>query len=214
MDSIRERTNAGWKGIVFCGAVFLGMGILFGLGSKYLDASFPFDQLPTFMQSLNLSHITSLPAAWVFLGVVIGGFSGSPFRGAFYAAAFCVGFMVGFYIYAGITGGPSPWSDGTDWIRFIGASALLAVPGWLARGESVTSIAISSCILAVLFNQAFLYGAFYFGLMGILELLIFLASLVVLKREKMIAMLILALALAIAIHDLPLLEKLPFLKRS
>ena len=55
----------------------------------------------------------------------------------------------------------------------------------------------------MLIDLTFSYGAFYVDLVSPLELVFLAATLLLLRRKQMVSMVVLAVALAIAIHGVP-----------
>ena len=90
------------------------------------------------------------------------------------------------------------------WYGYLALPPVLALICWFAKGEGIPSIIISSCILAVMINLTFSYGAIYVHLNGILELLLLSGTLMVLKRKQIASMVILGAALALLVHSVPL----------
>ena len=66
------------------------------------------------------------------------------------------------------------------WYGFTLISLLLAYVCWYAKGKSKISILISSLILSVMFITSFNIGIWYFDLNSIIDLLIFIGTVIVL----------------------------------
>ena len=203
IDSIRERTDAKLTRTAAFIVLFLALGALAGVGSKYLD-TLAFNTLPELMQILDFSNFLGRPAVWIFVALLISCFSGSPFRAAWYVFAFFVGMVGCYYLYSKYGAGFYPADYARIWYAFTALSPVLAFLCWFAKGEGIPSIIISSCILAVMINCTFSYGAIYVHLNGILELLLLSGTLMVLKRKQIASMVILGTALAILVHGVPL----------
>ena len=202
-DSIRERTESKLKRTFGLIVLFLALGGLAGIGSKFLDTQ-AFNTLPQLMQILDFSNFLGRPAVWLFVALLIAAFSGSPFRAAWYVFAFFVGMVGCYYLYSYYIAGFYPQDYARIWYALTALSPALAFLCWFARGDGIPSIILSSCILAVMINLTFSYGAIYVHLNGILELFLLIGTLLVLKRKEIAIMTVLGLAIAIGIHVLPL----------
>ena len=203
IDSIRERTDSKLTRTVGLTVLFLVLGGLAGIGSKFLDTQ-AFNDLPQLMQILDFSNFLSKPAVWLFAALLIAGFSGSPCRAAWYVFAFFVGMVGCYYLYSNYVAGFYPQDYARVWYALTALSPALAFLCWFARGEGIPSIILSACILAVMINCTFSYGAIYVHLNGILELLLLAGTLLTLKRKEIAVMTVLGLAIAVGIHTLPL----------
>lgn len=91
--------------------------------------------------------------------------------------------VASYYLYTYFAAGFFPRSYAAIWAGFTVASPFLASLCWYAKGESRASLALSSAMLAVLFNMSFVYGAGYFGMRSILELVTFLCGVAALRRS-------------------------------
>ena len=203
IDSIRERRDSKLTKTIGFVVLFLVLGALAGIGSKYLD-TLAFNTIPQLMQLLDFSNFLGRPAVWLFIALLISCLAGSPFRAAWYVLAFFVGMVGCYYFYSYYVAGFYPQDYARIWYALTALSPALAFICWFAKGEGIPSIILSSCILAVMINLTFSYGAIYVHLNGILELLLLSGTLMVLKRRQIAAMAVLGLAIAIAIHTLPL----------
>lgn len=198
---MRERTDAKMGRTVAIGLLFLLLGAALGAGSKYLDTK-PVNELPQIFQSLDLTNFLGRLAVWIVLAVFIACLAGSPFRAAWYVFAFFLGMVAAYYLWSYYAAGFFPRSYAMIWFGLTLAAPFLAFLCWYAKGEGILGIVLSACILAVLIDQTFYYGAFYVDLVSPLELILLLATLVLLRRRQMVSMLALAIALAIVLHGL------------
>ena len=198
----RERTSAKKSRAAVLFFLFLALGAALGIASKFLDAT-AVNELPSLFERLDITNFLGRPAIWVFLAVLISCRSGSPFRAAWYVFAFFLGMVGSYYLYSWFVAGFFPRSYAMIWFGITLVSPLLAFLCWHAKGEGILSIILSSCILAVMINFTFAYGAFYADLVSPLEFILLLATLVLLrrKRKQMVSMTVLAIALALAMHS-------------
>ncbi len=88
------------------------------------------------------------------------------------------------------------------WVAFTVISPILAFICWYARGKSKLAFMISAIILAVMLNTTYVYGSSYFKIRSILELIIFICTVVLLKRKTIkdtMIMFILSIGIAFAL---------------
>ena len=199
---MRERTDAGRGRTAAFILLFLVLGALLGAGSKFLDTQ-AVNDLPQLFQTLDVTNFLGRSAVWITLAVFIACLSGSPFRAAWYVFAFFLGMVGAYYLYSRFGAGFFPRSYAMVWFGLTLASPFLALLCWYAKGEGILGIVLSACILAVLIDLTFSYGAFYVDPVSPLELVFLAATLLLLRRKQMVSMVVLAVALAIAIHGVP-----------
>ncbi|MDE6747759.1 MAG: hypothetical protein K2K21_01655, partial [Lachnospiraceae bacterium] len=120
---------------------------------------------------------------WVLIAVCISIYSNSSIRAAINVFVFFVGMVTSYYLYSKFVAGFFPRSYAMIWYGFTAISPMLAFICWYAKGKSKLSFALSSMIIAVLFNMTFFYSMTYFGMRSILELIAFICGLVALKRN-------------------------------
>lgn len=162
------------------------LGIALGTFSKFLDNT-AVNELPFIFgyldEHLDIRNFLGRFAIWVLLAVCISIYSNSSIRAAINVFVFFVGMVTSYYLYSKFVAGFFPRSYAMIWYGFTAISPLLAFICWYAKGKSKLSFALSSMIIAVLFNMTFFYGMIYFGMRSILELITFICGLVALKRN-------------------------------
>jgi hypothetical protein len=89
-----------------------------------------------------------------------------------------------YYLYSYFIAGFFPRSYAQIWGGFTLVSPVLAYICWYAKGRGKLAVSISAGIIAVLYNTAFSYGFFYFGIRYELEVVVLIIAVWVLRRAK------------------------------
>lgn len=160
----------------------LFFGIVLGTVSKFLDTT-PSNELPFIIERLDVRNFLGRFAIWILIAVCISIYSNSSIRAAVNVFTFFLGMVTSYYLYSKFIAGFFPRSYAMIWFGLTAISPLLAFVCWYAKGKSKISLAISSLIIAVLFNMTFAYGWIYFGIYSSLELIVFICGLVILRRS-------------------------------
>ena len=195
-----------WKQVIYSACV-MAFGIILGCVSKYLDCT-PSNYLPYIMERLDIRNFLGRFAIWIFIAVCISVYSKSALRAAVNVFVFFVGMVGSYYLYSKFIAGFFPKSYAMIWIGFTILSPFLAFICWYAKGGNnrKLSLAVSAAIIAVLFNTAFAYGIWYFDIRlwyfdvrYVPELIIFLLSIFLLRRnaKEMVIMVVVGVILAI-----------------
>ncbi|MDM8247198.1 hypothetical protein QUW49_00875 [Lacrimispora saccharolytica] len=160
----------------------LFFGIVLGTVSKFLDTT-PSNELPFIIERLDVRNFLGRFAIWILIAVCISIYSNSSIRAAVNVFTFFLGMVTSYYLYSKFIAGFFPRSYAMIWFGLTAISPLLAFVCWYAKGKSKISLAISSLIIAVLFNMTFSYGWIYFGIYSSLELIVFICGLIILRRS-------------------------------
>ncbi len=160
----------------------LFFGIVLGTVSKFLDTT-PSNELPFIIERLDVRNFLGRFAVWILIAVCISIYSNSSIRAAVNVFTFFLGMVTSYYLYSTFIAGFFPRSYAMIWFGLTAISPLLAFACWYAKGKSKSSLAISSLIIAVLFNMTFSYGWIYFGIYSSLELIVFICGLIILRRS-------------------------------
>lgn len=160
----------------------LFFGIVLGTVSKFLDTT-PSNELPFIIERLDVRNFLGRFAIWILIAVCISIYSNSSIRAAVNVFTFFLGMVTSYYLYSKFIAGFFPRSYAMIWFGLTAISPLLAFVCWYAKGKSKISLAISSLIIAVLFNMTFSYGWIYFGIYSSLELIVFICELIILRRS-------------------------------
>lgn len=165
---------------IFHTIAVLLLGIVLGVVSKFLDTTSS-NELPFIIERLDVRNFLGRFAIWILIAVCISIYSNSSIRAAVNVFAFFVGMVTSYYLYSTFIAGFFPRSYAMIWFGLTAISPLLAFVCWYAKGKSKISLAISSLIIAVLFNMTFAYGWIYFDIYSILELIVFICGLIILR---------------------------------
>lgn len=160
----------------------LFFGIVLGTVSKFLDTT-PSNELSFIIERLDVRNFLGRFAVWILIAVCISIYSNSSIRAAVNVFTFFLGMVTSYYLYSTFIAGFFPRSYAMIWFGLTAISPLLAFACWYAKGKSKSSLAISSLIIAVLFNMTFSYGWIYFGIYSSLELIVFICGLIILRRS-------------------------------
>lgn len=182
LNEIRRPQNISLqKKILYSASIFV-IGIILGVISKFLDSTAS-NLLPYFLEVLDLRNFLSRIGVWLFLGVLISVYSKSPIRAAVNVFLFFAGMVGSYYLYTIMISGFFPKSYMMFWIIMTIISPILAFICWYAKGKGIFAISISSIILMFISRQAFAFGFWYFDIRYILELLIWIATILVLYQS-------------------------------
>ena len=188
-------------------ACVMAFGIILGCVSKYLDCT-PSNHLPYIIEYLDIRNFLGRFAIWIFIAVCISVYSKSALRAAVNVFVFFVGMVSSYYLYSKFIAGFFPKSYAMIWVGFTIVSPLLAFICWYAKGgdKRKLSLTISAAIIAVLFNTAFTYGMWYlniglwyFDVRYVPELIVFLLSIVLLRRNAKETVIMIAAGVILAI---------------
>lgn len=178
----------------------IGMGVL----SKFLDC-IPSNELPHFIEHIDLENFFGRMSVWYFLAVVISVYSKTSLRAAINVFLFFTGMLAGYYAYTRIFAGFYP--DRSYFMLWAGLtliSPVLAFICWYAKGTGKAAVVISSVIIAVLFLQAFYFGTTYFDVSSPLEVIVWIAGIVILCQspKRLAAVMVLSLVIAAVLRTI------------
>lgn len=157
-------------------------GVMLGVLSKVLDETAS-NQLPYFLQVLDLRNFFSRMGVWLFLAILIAIYSKSPVRAAINVFVFFVGMVGSYYLYTVMVAGFFPRSYMMIWVFITVLSPFMAFVCWYAKGKGFLAILISSLLLMFMSRQAFAFGFWYLDIRNILEFLLWIATIIVLYQS-------------------------------
>lgn len=173
---------------IFVSFALLAAGIAFGVISKVLDETSS-NLLLAWLEMLDLRNFLSRMGFWILCGVCISTFSKTPLRAALNTFLFFAGMVGSYYAYTMIIAGFYPTTYMTIWVVVTAVSPIFAAICWYAKGTHIVSICIGAVIFALMARQAFAFGFWHFDVRNGLELLLWIATVVILfKTPKQIGL--------------------------
>ena len=183
--------------------IFL-FGVILGIFSKWLDNLSIDDSVwwQHILGILDLCNVFSLFGIWMFIAITISVFSKTPRRASINVLCFFLGMTVSYHLYTIRFCGFNPMKYMMMWYGFTLISPLLAYVCWYAKDKNKVSMIISSLILSVMFISSFHIGIWYFDLKSIIDLLIFIGTVIVLyvNPKNTIYSLVISIILAFMIR--------------
>lgn len=182
LDNIRRPIDIPFYKKVVSSSLLFVAGVMLGLLSKLLDETAS-NLLPSFLQMLDLRNFFSRMGVWLFLAMLIAVYSKSPVRAAINVFVFFVGMVGSYYFYTVMAVGFFPKSYMMIWIMMTIISPFVEFVCWYARGKGLPAILISSLLVMFMSRQAFAFGFWYLDIRNILELLLWLVTIIVLYQS-------------------------------
>ena len=169
----------------FYSALALLTGFGLELLAEFLDRVSKRD-LPELLQILDLNSFLGRFTFWALVTLAIAVYSKSRIRAALNVFLFYTGILLGYYLYAIAFMGYNPNVNNlATWAVYALVSSLVAVICWYAKGTGLTAALLSAIIISFMFSQAFNVGLFYFSINYGLEIVLWIASVVILYKSPM-----------------------------
>lgn len=198
LDKVRTPQNdISVKKKVLYSILVLALGIVLGTASKVLDET-AVNELPAFLEYLDIGNFLGRFSIWVFIAVCISVYSNSPKRAALNVLLFFIGMVSSYYIYSNFVAGFFPQSYAMIWFCITVLSPIPAYFCWYARGSGWFAIVISALIIGVLFSQT-VYLLQGVRITYIPEVIVWLASLLILRRKLKEFAIAVALSIPVAL---------------
>ncbi len=147
-----DKSGSTLNKVLFC-LLFIVLGLALGVLQKWLDNTVV-NELPLFLQQLDITNFFGRIAIWILLGTIISVYSKTPQKAAINTFLFFISMVSGYYLYCNFVVGFLPVSYMMIWIGYSFASFFLAYICWYAKGKGAIAIIISSAVLGALLSQA------------------------------------------------------------
>ena len=165
--------------------LILLLGIILGVFSKWLDNMSIDDTIgwQHILGILDLRNVFSEFAIWLLIALAISVYSSTPLRACLNVFLFLAGMCSSYHLYTIVFAGFNPQRYMMIWYGFTLLSPVLAFICWYGKGETKVSLTIDILILAVMMSECFAIGFWYFDITRIINVLIFVGSVVILYSE-------------------------------
>ena len=193
------------KKIINTALIFL-LGICLGIFSKWLDNLSIDNSIwwQNIIDLLDLRNVFSLFGIWIFIAVAISINSKTPLRAGLNVLLFFIGMTTSYHLYTIYFSGFNPKNYMIIWYSITLLSPILAFICWYAKGNGKISLLISSFIITAMMLSSFSIGLWYFDVNSIIDLLLFIGTIILLysNPKKTIYSLIIAACLSFIISCL------------
>lgn len=162
--------------------LILLFGIALGVFSKWLDNMSINNSIwwQHILGILDLRNVFSLFGIWLFIATTISVYSGTPLRASLNVFLFFLGMCTSYHLYSIYFAGFNPKSYMLIWYLITIISPILAFICWYAKGKGKISLTISSLITGAMLFVSFNIGIWYFDIKSIIDVIIFIGTLIVL----------------------------------
>lgn len=161
--------------------LILLLGIALGIFSKWLDNTGINDAIwwQRILGTIDLGNVFSEFAIWLFIALAISVYCSSPLRAGLNVFLFFAGMCTSYHLYTIMFAGFNPDSYMMIWYGITLLSPVLAFICWFGKGKTKTSLIIDILILAVMMSVCFSIGFWYFYITRIINVIIFIGSVVI-----------------------------------
>ena len=158
------------------------LGFLLGVLQKWLDSTAS-NHLPELLQQLDFRNYFGRLAIWMLLGTVLSVYSPTPLWAAIHTFCFFISMLAGYYLYCNYVLGFLPRRYMQMWIVISFFAFFMAYVCWYAEGNGIVAVFLSSLILGCLLAQAVNLGRGGVYVYHFLEVLTWLAGVILLRRS-------------------------------
>ena len=158
------------------------LGILLGIISKWLDNLSIDDSIwwQYIIGVLDLRNILSEMPIWILIALIISIYSKKPISSSINVFIFFLSMTISYHLYSIFICEFNPFRYMLIWYGITIISPVLAYICWYSKKDNNLSIIIKSIIISTMLIFCFSIGPWYFYLNGIINLLIFITTIIVL----------------------------------
>ncbi len=182
-ESVRKpQRNVPLSGLISTTVGIILFGFLLGVLQKWLDGTAS-NHLPEIVQRLDFRNYFGRMAVWMLLGTILSVYSPSPLWAAINTFSFFISMLAGYYLYCNYVLGFLPMRYMQMWIVISFFAFFMAYVCWYAKGNGIVAVFLSSLILGCLLAQAVNLGRGGVYVYHFLEVLTWLAGVILLRRS-------------------------------
>lgn len=182
-ESVRKpQRNVPLSGLISTTVGIILFGFLLGVLQKWLDGTAS-NHLPEIVQRLDFRNYFGRLAVWMLLGTILSVYSPSPLWAAINTFCFFISMLAGYYLYCNYVLGFLPRRYMQMWIVISFFAFFMAYVCWYAKGNGIVAVFLSSLILGCLLAQAVNLGRGGVYINHFLEVLTWLAGVILLRRR-------------------------------
>ncbi len=182
-ESVRKpQRNVPLSGLISTTVGIILFGFFLGVLQKWLDSTAS-NHFPEILQQLDFRNYFGRLAIWMLLGTILSVYSPSPLWAAINTFCFFISMLAGYYLYCNYVLGFLPMRYMQMWIVISFFAFFMAYVCWYAKGNGIVAVFLSSLILGCLLAQAVNLGQGGVYVYHFLEVLTWLAGVILLRRR-------------------------------
>ena len=182
-ESVRKpQRNVPLSGLISTTVGIILFGFFLGVLQKWLDGTAS-NHLLEIVQRLDFRNYFGRLAIWMLLGTILSVYSPSPLWAAINTFCFFISMLAGYYLYCNYVLGFLPRRYMQMWIVISFFAFFMAYVCWYAKGNGIMAVFLSSLILGCLLAQAVNLGQGGVYVYHFLEVLTWLAGVILLRRS-------------------------------
>ena len=178
----KPQRNVPLSGLISTTVGIILFGFFLGVLQKWLDSTAS-NHFPEILQQLDFRNYFGRLAIWMLLGTILSVYSPSPLWAAINTFCFFISMLAGYYLYCNYVLGFLPMRYMQMWIVISFFAFFMAYVCWYAKGNGIVAVFLSSLILGCLLAQAVNLGQGGVYVYHFLEVLTWLAGVILLRRR-------------------------------
>ena len=183
LESVRKpQRNIPLSWLVSTTVGIILFGLFLGVLQKWLDGTAS-NHLPEVLQQLDFRNYFGRLAIWMLLGTILSVYSPTPLWAAINTFCFFISMLAGYYLYCNYVLGFLSRRYMQMWIVISFFAFFMAYVCWYAKGNGIVAVFLSSLILGCLLAQAVNLGRGGVYVYHFLEVLTWLAGVILLRRR-------------------------------